>query len=676
MKEVRVQAVVDPAKCSGCDTCIHVCPTESYRKPSQRPVGSQCAPPCSAHCPVGNPVEGFVHLVGRNRWEEALELLRETNPLPGVTGRVCNSPCEPACNRAHVDAPVSIRALERAVADYALEKAIRHPPAKTRARKGKVAIVGSGPAGLSCAYHLARRGFQCTVFERKPKAGGTLRYGIPSYRLPREVLDAEVGWIRDLGVDFRLKRTWGEDLKMKDLKPFDAVFLALGFQKCQVLGVPGEEIPGVLSGTAFLERVNSGSPPSLSGDVLVIGGGNSAVDSARAALRLGGRPIVVYRRREEDMPAIGSELEEMKAEGVELLTLATPVRFIGEKRRLTAVEFTRMELGEVMADGRRWPVPLHGGEFRMAANTAILCLGETGELEGSPLELKCEGGKIDADSWGRTSMPRVFAGGDVATGKGTVAHAIGSGRSGGSAVAAYLLGDPLPQEPADPFVAEPSLMNFDYWEPSPRRETGRVPRKKAVTSFQEIAKTISKKGAASEAARCGHCGVRPEFDAETCRGCNNCSSRCPSYAIELKTLETPFRVKVDVENAVRPRVDEICLAARIHPESIVCFCTATRAMEIAAAVVKGAKSPEDVSRMTGARTGCGVLCIEPIFRLLQAAGVELGVQGPPDVWYPTVPTIWSISDSIIRKYGDRGFRFEEDKLFYEKLISSGKGEKK
>jgi ferredoxin len=305
----------------------------------------------------------------------------------------------------------------------------------------------------------------------------------------------------------------------------------------------------------------------------------------------------------------------------------------------------------------------------MAANAAILCLGEEGDLEGSPLELKCEGGKIEADSWGRTSIPKAFAGGDVATGKGTVAHAIGSGRSAASAIAAFLMGESGPQEMVEKPLAGPSVMNFDYWEPSPRQMPGRIARNKAVSSFGEIHKTISKKGAALEAARCGRCGVRPEFQTDACRGCNNCSSRCPSYAIELRSLETPFRVKVDVEDAIRGKVDEICFKARINPESIVCFCTATRAMEIAASIVKGAKRPEDVSRMTGARTGCGVLCIQPIFRLLQAAGIELGEASQSDVWYPTVPTIWSVPEGVMEKYGDRGFRFDEDKLFYQKYLT-------
>jgi NADPH-dependent glutamate synthase beta subunit-like oxidoreductase/bacterioferritin-associated ferredoxin/Pyruvate/2-oxoacid:ferredoxin oxidoreductase delta subunit len=617
---------------------------------------------------VGNDIEGFVQLIGQDKWDEALDLLRETNPLPGVTGRVCNSPCEQACNRGNFDAMVSIRTLERSLADYAAKRGIKQNAIIPK-HKEKVAVIGSGPAGLSCAYQLTRQGFSCTVFEQKPQVGGILRYGIPSYRLPKGILDGEVELIRNLGVDFRVNRKWGENLRMEDLKGYDALFLALGFQKCQMLGIPGEESSGVMAGTDFLERVNSGTPPALAGDVLIIGGGNSAVDSARAALRLGAKPILIYRRREEDMPAISSEIEEMKAEGVDLRTMETPVRFVSNHGRLVAVECVRMELGEIMADGRRWPVPVPGSEFKIPANAVILCLGETGNLEEAPIELTCKGERIDTDPWGRTSIPKVFAGGDIATGNGTVAHAIGSGRSAASAIATYLLGESGPHVPLERPVAAAAAMNFDYWEVIPRQKPSRIGKSKAISSFDEICKTISKKGAESEAARCEHCGVSPEFQADTCRGCNNCSSRCPSYAIELRKLETPYTVKVDVDEDIKERVKEICFRAKIHPESIVCFCTATRAMEIAAAIVKGAKKPEDVSRMTGARTGCGVLCIQPIFRLLMAAGIELEQPNQSDVWYPTVPTIWAVTGSVIKKYGNQGFRFEEDKIFYQNYIT-------
>jgi NADPH-dependent glutamate synthase beta subunit-like oxidoreductase/bacterioferritin-associated ferredoxin len=612
----------------------------------------------------------MILLIGQGKWNEALALLSETNPLPGITGRVCNSPCEQGCNRSQFDGAVSIRAIERALGDYAVRNGQKQPVLGSK-HKEKVAVVGSGPAGLSCAYRLARQGFKCTVFEQNSKVGGILRYGIPSYRLPKDVLDCEIGRIQELGVDFETNRKWGSDLKMENLKAYDAIFLALGFQKCRILGIPGEDNVGVMTGTDFLAQVNSGSAPALSGTVLVIGGGNGAVDSARVALRLGAEPILIYRRRQEDMPGIRSETDALIAEGIELKTLLTPVRFIGRNGRLTAVECTKMTLGETGADGRRWPIPVPGSNFEIPASAAIVCLGETGNLDGAPPELMCEGERIDTDPWGRTSMPNIFAGGDIATGMGTVAHAIGSGKRVALAIAAYLRKESGPHAPVEKPVASAEIMNFDYWDPIARQATDRIRSDPVVLGFDEIHGTIRNEGAVLEAARCGHCGVRPEFDTDVCRGCSNCSSRCPTYAISLRTLERPYKVGVDVDNAIRPQVYDICYKARIHPESIVCFCTATRAMEIAAAIVKGAKNPEDVSRKTGARTGCGVLCIQPIFRLMRAAGLELGIPLQSDVWYPTTPTIWDIPSPVIRRYEDRGFKFAEDKEFLEQLTGRG-----
>lgn len=667
MKEVIMQAVVDPTKCSGCDTCMHVCPTASYTQPVERPTHREVSSPCNANCPAGNDVEGFVYLIGQGKWEEALALLRETNPLPGVTGRVCNSPCEQACTRGKLDGSVSVRALERALADFGEKKRDQTAPIRPQ-HKEKVAIIGSGPAGLSCAYHLTRQGFRCVVFEQKAEVGGILRYGIPSYRLPKDILDRDVQWIQSMGVRFEFNKKWGENLKMQDLEGYDAIFLGLGFQKCRILGIPGEDSPDVMAGTDFLEQVNSGSSTDIAGQVVVIGGGNSAVDSARAALRLGAKPTVLYRRREEDMPAIRSEIEELKGEGIDILTLATPVRFISKNGRLSGVVCTKMALGEPGEDGRRWPAPIQGAEFEIPASAAIVCVGETGNLEEAPLELKCEGERLDTDPWGRTSVPKVFAGGDIATGMGTVAHAIGSGRRTALAISAYLLGESGPQEAPEKTIADAASMNFEYWEPIPRQKSNRIGKKSAVSSFEEIYKAMSKKVAALEAVRCGHCGVKPVFNQDTCRGCNNCSSRCPSYAIELKPVEIPFKVKIDVDDHIREQVNAICFKAKINPESIVCFCTGTRGMEIAAAIVKGAKSPEDVSRMTGARTGCGVLCIQPIFRLLLAAGIKLTPPPQPDIRYLTVPTIWDIPESVFKAYSGRGFNFEKDKAFYEKYL--------
>ena len=668
MKEVRIQAIVDPYKCSGCNTCLHVCPTSAYNRPLERPLIDRLVDsPCNVNCPAGNDIEGMVYLMSKGNWDEALELLWETNPLPGVTGRVCNSPCEEVCNRGSLDESVSIRDLERALADYGNKK--NESGETVNPRHGeKVAVIGSGPAGLSCAYHLGRQGFNCTVFEQKPEIGGVLRYGIPSYRLPKDILDQELERIRRFGVSFQVKRKWGHNLKMKDLEAYDAIFLALGFQKCRILDIPGEDGPDVLAGSEFLEKVNSGDAPKIGERVIVIGGGNSAVDSARVALRLGGRPVLVYRREDEDMPAIRSEIESLKEEGIEIRPLTAPVRFINEDGRLARVQCIRMEPGEVGKDGRKWPVPIPGSEFEVIANTAILCLGDSGDLEDAPVELQCVGERISADPWGRTSVPNIFAGGDIATGAGTVAHAIGSGRKAAEAIRTYLLGELTPKQPNNKPVAKATEMNFDHWESIPRQDSGRIEINKAISSFDEIHKTVSTEKSTLEAARCGHCGVRPEFHSNFCRGCSNCSSRCPAYAIELKELETPYTVKIDVGDSIREKVNEICFKAKINPESIVCFCTATRAMEIAAAIVKGAKKPEDVSRMTGARTGCGVLCIQPIFRLLLAAGLELDRPTESDVWYPTVPTIWDITEKVAQEHASRGFKFQEDKAFYEKYM--------
>ncbi len=453
MKEIRTQAVVDITRCSGCGTCIHVCPTMARSHQAQRPIERHKSPPCIARCPIGNDIEGFLTLLQQDKWDDALSLLMSTNPLPGVTGRVCNSPCEAACNRGSFDQSLSIRALERALADYA---ASRHRDFDTfRPRyKERIAVIGSGPAGLSCAYHLVRAGFRATVFEQMAQIGGILRYGIPRYRLPADVLEREVALLGKLGVEFKVKHSFGEHLTMKDVQKYDAVFLATGLHAYRKLGIPGEDCPQVMPGLSFLEQVSKGKAPEIGRRVLVIGGGNSAVDSARSALRLGAKPTLVYRRTEHDMPAIAGEIEELKAEGIEILTLTAPVRFILKNGRLSGVECIRMEPGEMDADGRRRPVPVEGSEFTIPAETVIHCIGETGDLHWAPPQLTVEGERIVADHWGRTSIEKIFAGGDVVGGLGTVAGAIGSGRRSARAIASYLQGEPtLTQIPEMPIVA-------------------------------------------------------------------------------------------------------------------------------------------------------------------------------------------------------------------------------
>jgi NADPH-dependent glutamate synthase beta subunit-like oxidoreductase/Pyruvate/2-oxoacid:ferredoxin oxidoreductase delta subunit/bacterioferritin-associated ferredoxin len=670
MKEVRTQAVVDSTRCSGCDTCIHVCPTMAYFPPQGRPIDTPKLPPCNANCPIGNDIEGVVTLIQQDKWDAALDLLRTTNPLPGITGRVCDSPCEAACNRGGFDQPVHMKAVERALADYAAQRLHKSIGDSPHRHKERVAIIGSGPAGLSCGYHLARKGFRVTIIEQKAQLGGILRYGIPSYRLPKNILDGEIDCLRRLGVEFKINQKWDLSLRGKEIEDYEAIFLAPGLQKNQLLGIAGERCEQVMPGLAFLAQVNSGKKPELGRTVLVVGGGNSAVDAARSVRRLGIKPTLVYRRREEDMPAIKGEVEDLKGEGVEILTLTTPVRFILKGGRLAEAVCVKMELSEFEADGRKRPVPIPGSEFTIPAETVIHCIGETGDLQDILEGLKVERERIVADPLGQTSKPKVFAGGDIITDSGTVAHAIGSGRRAAQSIMAYLLGESDMAPSIEKPLVTAAEMNFDYLDPVPRVTSSRIPMEKAISGFDETHHTVSREEAVSEAARCLHCGVIPEFHAEYCRGCTNCSSRCPTYAISVKELESPYVVRVDIEEEMIEEICRICEKALIHPESLVCQCTGTRADEIVAAILKGAATVVDIRRMTGAHTGCGSACISPMFHLMKASGLEVASPPQPDMYYPEAPTIWDIPDHVIRDFEARGFRFEEDKDFYNNWLCS------
>jgi thioredoxin reductase/bacterioferritin-associated ferredoxin len=472
-----------------------------------------------------------------------------------------------------------------------------------------------------------------------------------------------------LGIAFETRRKLGENLQEKDLDDYDAVYLALGLGKNLEAGIPGDSGPGVIKGLDYLEQVNSGDAPETRGEVIIVGGGRAAVDSARTARRLGACPTLLVVGREKDMTADPADIDALKEEGVELLPLTKPARVTVEGRRLVGVTCLRMEppKGGSASTQARDLLPVHGSEFDLPADMVIDATGETADLGWMHWELERKGDKIVTDRWGGTSVPKVFAGGDIATGRGTVAHALGEGRRGAQAITAYLRGETgVLDNPREPVVTA-TKMNFEYCDPSPRLLLPEASPQERIAGFDEVFQTPSKAASQTETERCLRCGVMPVYDPALCRGCTNCSSRCPSHAISLQELETPYVVKIEVENDIKDEAGEICSRANINPESIVCICTSTRAQEIAAAIVKGARKPEDISRTTGARTGCAVLCIEPIFRLLQAAGLPLGDPLQSDVWYPTVPNIWDLGEDVIEKYEDRGFRFKEDKIFFREL---------
>ncbi len=384
--------------------------------------------PCVEGCPVGVDIEGYMSLLRDGRIDDACDLLLREHPIPAVTGRVCDHPCESRCNRSSYDGAVAIHSVERMLGDRILAAPL--PARAERSHSENVAVVGSGPAGLACAYHLVRLGYGVDVFEHGAQPGGMLRQGIPTYRLPREVLDREIERLESLGVSFHCNAEVGTWPTWPTLAAsHDAVFVGVGAQRGRKMGVPGEQLAGVRQGLDFLRAANNGETPATGSQVVVIGGGNTAMDCARTALRLGGKGttvVVLYRRTREEMPAIADEVADAMHEGVKFIFLAAPSAFEMKNGRLSVV-CTPMELGEPDASGRRRPVPTGEKPKRMAADTVLLAIGEDVALDGFPLVLG-EDGSLRTDAWGATGDTAVFSGGDVTGEQRTVARALGAGK--------------------------------------------------------------------------------------------------------------------------------------------------------------------------------------------------------------------------------------------------------
>lgn len=496
-------------------------PTGTWR--TWRPEFVDRDSPCNLDCPAGTDVRRMLTLAAEGDVEGAWRVVRLRNPLPGVCGRVCYHPCELSCNRARLDEPVAVHAVERAIADEARIRRLG-PESATLARPPRlVAVVGGGPAGLSCAYQMARHGHHVTVFDACARPGGMLRYGIPAYRLPREVLDAEIALLHQLGVRFVGRAPWNND--MMSLESFDATFLAVGLQQSKHVTVPGERLNGVRAGLDFLRDVNLTGGQPLAGPVVVVGGGNTALDAARCALRLGGDPIILYRRGREDMPAHPDETAQAEAEGIPLMFHAAPLRFMREGGRVTGVECLRMRPGPRDASGRCRPEPVPGATFHLPARLVLTAIGE--ELERDAVEglIDATSGRIGVDRWGRTSRRGIFAGGDAATGAGTVIEAIASGKRAADAMVALFEG----RDPHEQGLTERvggGDVNLFYFAPSSRARSPRRSVHDARASFAEVVGSLPWAEAQHEAARCATCGL--------CTECGTCSTFCPDVAIAAR----------------------------------------------------------------------------------------------------------------------------------------------
>ncbi|MHB0912146.1 MAG: NADH-quinone oxidoreductase subunit NuoF [Armatimonadota bacterium] len=457
--------------------------------------------PCAHACPAGTSVPKYIGLITQRRFSDALRIVREYNPFPAVCGRVCNAPCETKCRRAQVDESIAIRDLKRFVADA------EAPPVRTRSEKTgkKVAIVGGGPAGLTAAFHLARMGHSPTVFEALPEAGGMLVWGIPEYRLPKEVLRKEIAAIAGLGVEIKTNARVDKGTFEKMKKEYDAVFVAVGADKSWQLEVPGEELPGVYDSIKFLRDTQAGEKIELGKNVVVVGGGNAAIDAARTAARQGAKVTILYRRLREDMPADPHEIEEAEREGVKIKFLVAPTEITGDGR-VQNVRCQLLELAEFDSSGRRKPKPVKTAIIDVPADSVISAISQEpdlGFLEG----VKARKGKIAVDEAAMTSTPGVFAGGDAVSGPWTVVGAIGAGAKAARSIDVYLGGTGEIPSDIEEIAIPGAPEDVDDVVETPRAEMKKLAVEERVGGA-EVELGYTREQALAEANRCLRCDAK------------------------------------------------------------------------------------------------------------------------------------------------------------------------
>ncbi len=524
-----------------------------------RPQPLTKLPPCMGTCPSGSNIRDWIGVVAQREklklssdqaLEKAWRIVADKNPFPATLGRVCPHPCEKECTRALKDGAVSINAMEQFLGDWALGQKLALNRLEEDSKPESIGVIGAGPAGLSFAYQLARRGYKTTVYEKTDKAGGMLLWGIPFYRLPADPLNAEIQRIIDLGVELKLGTTIGKDVSVEELKKrHQVIFVGIGAHKGKFMKVPGEEGPGVWTGTEYLHRVKNGETVDVGGSVAVIGGGDTAIDAARAARRAGAEVTILYRRTRTEMPAIDSEIEDALKEEVKLELLVAPVEVKRTDGKVSGIVVRKMELGEPDESGRRRPVPIQGSDYEIPVDSIIAAISQ--EPDWGPLnELKpAQGVWIQPNAEGQVAE-NVWAGGDV-LGLGLATVAIGHGRHAAEVVHAVLRSmEPPHKEWLSPLQKE--RIKLDFYEAKPRVEKGHMPVEEWLKRpDEEIARGISPVEFFQEISRCFSCGL--------CFACERCWMYCtPSCFSKVAepTLGNYYKIKMELCDGCKKCAEE------------------------------------------------------------------------------------------------------------------------
>jgi formate dehydrogenase major subunit len=493
----------------------------ALRWPEQR----EKLPPCQDACPSGNDIRGWIATITQAGAQglspeaartRAWKRLVAANPFPATMGRICPSPCETRCNRSHKDGAVAIHALERYIGDWALRNRLALPRLEAAPRHEAIGVIGAGPAGLSFAWQMAHRGYPVTVYEAAPEPGGMLRYGIPAYRLPENVRDAEIRRILDLGVELRTNTRVGREVSLADLYArHGGLFLGIGAQQGRSLRIPGEEGPGVWTGVDYLNRVNRRQQVDTGDRTVVIGGGNSAINAARAVRRRGATAFLLYRRTREEMPAIESEIEDALREDVRIEYLSAPREILREGGRIRALIVQKMQLTEPDESGRRRPVPVPGAEYELPVDSVIAAISQEPAWEYLD-ELGPRGIWMECDPTGRVGE-RLWAGGDV-LGLGIASRAIAHGRRAAAAMHAQLRGLAATEQPRGLPIMQDQIRLDYYAAQSPVMPPARPPQEWLREPEREIRQTITEDLFRRELGRCFSCGL--------CFGCQRCWMYC------------------------------------------------------------------------------------------------------------------------------------------------------